>query len=327
MSRHKPSYLSVTDLFCGAGGSSLGAEAAGARLVLGINHWQQAIATHAENFAHADHDCRDVSETHPSRYRSTHILVASPECTAWTNARGKRRNFGAQLALGEDFEPLPTEAEERSRATMWDRRPVRRVSRLPGGGGGERGRHLGLGPHAGLVPGHGGSRLSASGAVPELDVLPQSAAVARPHLRRVQKDRSGARAGLSTASLVLGLRARCGGRADLEEPAPAQGSLPVSVPLLLPHLRRGGGTVCLAGSKCHRLVVARAAHRRSAPAAGGSHDRADPRRVPDSYVVLGNQRVKVRQYGQAVTPPTLKLEVLRELPDSSESHNRQEGVA
>jgi DNA (cytosine-5)-methyltransferase 1 len=120
MGRRKPSYLSLTDLFCGAGGASIGAEAAGLKLVLGINHWQQAIETHSANFPNAAHDCRDVSETHPSRYGSTHLLWASPECPTWSQARGKRRNFTGQLGLSEEFEPLPTEAEEKSRVTMWD---------------------------------------------------------------------------------------------------------------------------------------------------------------------------------------------------------------
>src|ERR1700694_3939627 len=120
MSRRKPSYLSLTDLFCGAGGASVGAEGAGLTLALGINHWQRAVDTHASNFPHAAHDCRDVSETHPSRYGSTHLLWASPECPTWSQARGKRRNFLGQQPLSEEFEALPTEAEEKSRVTMWD---------------------------------------------------------------------------------------------------------------------------------------------------------------------------------------------------------------
>src|SRR5262249_19236765 len=101
--RRKPSYLSLTDLFCGAGGASIGAEAAGCKLVLGINHWQRAIETHSANFPYAAHDCRDVSETHPSRYGSTHLLWASPECPTWSQARGRRADQGitGQLGLSE----------------------------------------------------------------------------------------------------------------------------------------------------------------------------------------------------------------------------------
>jgi DNA (cytosine-5)-methyltransferase 1 len=120
MSRRKPSRLSATDLFCGAGGSSIGAEAAGVQLLMGINHWVRAIETHSTNFPGADHDCRDVSDQHPSRYPSTHLLLASPECTNYSQAKGRKRHaVRGQLGL-DGIEPLPVEAEERSRATMWD---------------------------------------------------------------------------------------------------------------------------------------------------------------------------------------------------------------
>ena len=81
MSR-KPSSLSVTDLFCGAGGSSLGMHHAsdGVEIVLALNHWQLAIESHNANFPDTAHDCVDVSATDPRRYRSTSVLWASPEC-------------------------------------------------------------------------------------------------------------------------------------------------------------------------------------------------------------------------------------------------------
>jgi DNA (cytosine-5)-methyltransferase 1 len=118
MGQRKPSRLSASDLFCGAGGSSIGAEAAGVQLVIGVNHWLRAIETHSSNFPHADHDCRDVSDQHPSRYPSTHLLLASPECSNHSQAKGRRRHANrGQLDLEGN---LPPEAEERSRATMWD---------------------------------------------------------------------------------------------------------------------------------------------------------------------------------------------------------------
>ena len=66
--------------FCGAGGSSQGAEEAGGRLTLGLNHWRRAIDTHATNFPHADHDCADVSVCDPRYYPTSDLLIASPEC-------------------------------------------------------------------------------------------------------------------------------------------------------------------------------------------------------------------------------------------------------
>ncbi len=111
----KKSYLTVTDQFCGAGGSSLGAVAAGVELRLALNHWQLAIETHNTNFPNAAHDCTDISACNPRRYPSTDILITSPECTNHSLAKGKRKPMQADL-----FGNAPDPAEERSRATMWD---------------------------------------------------------------------------------------------------------------------------------------------------------------------------------------------------------------
>ena len=66
------SYFSVTDLFCGAGGSSLGATQAsrgdrGVQVQIAVNHWRKAVDTHAENFKDTDHDCADISASDPRR--------------------------------------------------------------------------------------------------------------------------------------------------------------------------------------------------------------------------------------------------------------------
>jgi site-specific DNA-cytosine methylase len=74
------SGLTATDLFCGAGGSSIGIEAAGGRLRMGANHWALAVDTHQSNFPHADHDTADISQVEPRRYPRTDVLWASPEC-------------------------------------------------------------------------------------------------------------------------------------------------------------------------------------------------------------------------------------------------------
>lgn len=112
------SYLSVTDMFCGAGGSSIGVVAAGAELKLAMNHWKQAIDTHNENFPLAEHVLGDIRTADPRRFPSTDVLIASPECTAHTLAKGRQRKHMHQQDLfGKSaFDP----SEERSRATMWD---------------------------------------------------------------------------------------------------------------------------------------------------------------------------------------------------------------
>lgn len=110
--------LTVTDLFCGAGGSSSGAvQVPGVRIRMAANHWKLAVETHQTNHPDADHDVADISQADPRRYPSTDILWASPECTSHSVARGQRKADQQPDLFGHT---LPDEAAERSRATMWD---------------------------------------------------------------------------------------------------------------------------------------------------------------------------------------------------------------
>lgn len=113
----KNSYITATDQFCGAGGSSIGATLAGVEVRLAMNHWKLAIETHNSNFPQVDHICTDISATDPRRYPSTNILITSPECTNHSLAKGKPRQFYEKDLFGNI---LIDPAEERSRATMWD---------------------------------------------------------------------------------------------------------------------------------------------------------------------------------------------------------------
>jgi DNA (cytosine-5)-methyltransferase 1 len=113
----KNTYITVTDQFCGAGGSSIGATEAGLEVRLAMNHWALAIETHNTNFPNVDHDCTDISAVDPRRYPSTDILITSPECTNHSLAKGKPRRYYEQDLFGNNqLDP----SEERSRATMWD---------------------------------------------------------------------------------------------------------------------------------------------------------------------------------------------------------------
>lgn len=112
----RSSHITITDQFCGAGGSSIGAAAAGGELRLALNHWRLAIDTHNTNFPQADHDCTDISAADPRRYPSTDILITSPECTNHSLAKGRAR--AGQMA--DLFGGQPDPSAERSRATMWD---------------------------------------------------------------------------------------------------------------------------------------------------------------------------------------------------------------
>ncbi|WP_407316670.1 DNA cytosine methyltransferase [Isoptericola halotolerans] len=109
--------LTMTDLFCGAGGSSTGAvEVGGVQVRLAANHWDRAIETHNSNHPDVDHLQADISNTDPRYVPRTDILWASPECTNHSRAKGRKAHRQPDL-FGD---VLPDEAAERSRATMWD---------------------------------------------------------------------------------------------------------------------------------------------------------------------------------------------------------------
>lgn len=119
----KKSYLTVTDQFCGAGGSSQGVKkysnkiGGGVEVSMALNHWKLAIETHNTNFPDTYHDCTDISACDPRRYMSTDVLITSPECTNQSGANGKKKPK-SQLDLFKMEKANPE--EERSRATMWD---------------------------------------------------------------------------------------------------------------------------------------------------------------------------------------------------------------
>lgn len=114
--------LTVTDLFCGAGGSSSGLVEAGYKVVIAANHWELAIQSHQVNHPETDHSQADISQVDPRYFPRTHVLWGSPECTNHSIAKGVKRQRMQDQALFEldGTRPLPDEAANRSRATMWD---------------------------------------------------------------------------------------------------------------------------------------------------------------------------------------------------------------
>ncbi|MFF3029123.1 DNA cytosine methyltransferase [Microbacterium sp. NPDC057944] len=114
--------LTVTDLFCGAGGSSSGLVEAGYKVVIAANHWALAIESHQVNHPDTDHSQADISQVNPAYFPKTHVLWGSPECTNHSIAKGVKRQRQQDQALFEldGTRPLPDEAANRSRATMWD---------------------------------------------------------------------------------------------------------------------------------------------------------------------------------------------------------------
>lgn len=110
--------LTMTDMFCGAGGSSTGATMLdGISVRTALNHWDKALESHNANHPDTVHVQADIKETDPRYIATSDILWASPECTNHSVAKGRKR-VTAQADLFGDT--LPDEAADRSRATMWD---------------------------------------------------------------------------------------------------------------------------------------------------------------------------------------------------------------
>jgi DNA (cytosine-5)-methyltransferase 1 len=86
--------IRTLDLFSGGGGSSYGARTAGAEIVCGVDAWSCATAAYAANFREAKAINLTLDDkSSPSTLGdigSIDLLLASPECTSHTCARGNR---------------------------------------------------------------------------------------------------------------------------------------------------------------------------------------------------------------------------------------------
>ncbi len=86
--------LQGIDLFCGAGGFSTGAVQSGCvDMRLAINHWRTAVYSHQENHPDTRHICARIDDVDPRNDKTLpacDLLLASPECTHHSNARGGR---------------------------------------------------------------------------------------------------------------------------------------------------------------------------------------------------------------------------------------------
>jgi DNA (cytosine-5)-methyltransferase 1 len=90
--------LVCVDLFCGAGGASAGLIEAARELdleieLIAINHWPVAIATHSANYPWARHICARINQVRPREVvpgGRVHVMIAGPECTHHSIARGGR---------------------------------------------------------------------------------------------------------------------------------------------------------------------------------------------------------------------------------------------
>lgn len=107
--------VTAADLFCGAGGTSTGlVEAVEAiqaqhgitvRLnIVAVNHWPVAIETHSANHKFAQHHCNSLTGVKPKKVipGPLDLLVASPECTHHSNARGGKPRSDQSRSSGDD---------------------------------------------------------------------------------------------------------------------------------------------------------------------------------------------------------------------------------
>lgn len=96
------------DLFCGAGGLSLGLEAAGLRPVLAIDHEPWSVHTYKFNRPWLKEDCAiqgDVSRINPHHYLDANVdcLCAGIPCQPFSNANQQRQKGDSRLSLYEQF--------------------------------------------------------------------------------------------------------------------------------------------------------------------------------------------------------------------------------
>ncbi|TLS21987.1 uncharacterized protein PpBr36_09196 [Pyricularia pennisetigena] len=100
------------DMFCGAGGASQGARAAGFRLGYAVEHWNHAAATYRHNFPEVDLFEGDISDFFRLRKpQYVDVLHLSPPCQYWSPAKtrpGKNDeiNMAALYACGNAVDKL-----------------------------------------------------------------------------------------------------------------------------------------------------------------------------------------------------------------------------
>jgi len=135
--------IRTLDLFCGAGLSSTGARAAGATAVGAIDLCPIATATYAANFPEATVLNKRLESVRPNKLRdqigNIELLLASPECTNHTCAKGNRPKSEASratamqlLRFAKAFEPRWIVMENVVHMRPWSRYPelIERIKRL-----------------------------------------------------------------------------------------------------------------------------------------------------------------------------------------------------
>lgn len=104
-SNKKKSKIGI-DIFCGAGGLSLGAEKAGISIKLAVEKDRSAANTFLANHASAKVLCQDISEIDPLKYvqKNPFIVFGGPPCQGFSYSNTKTRNLqNGNNTLFEEF--------------------------------------------------------------------------------------------------------------------------------------------------------------------------------------------------------------------------------
>lgn len=124
--------IRTLDLFAGVGGSSSGARKAGARIVAAVDAWSLATSAYRDNFPKARVITNRLEKLVPRRLHRTigdiDLLLASPECTNHTLAKGNKtrseesRETAFQvLRFAKEFKPRWVVLENVIQMRRWRR--------------------------------------------------------------------------------------------------------------------------------------------------------------------------------------------------------------
>ena len=94
------SVVKTVDLFCGAGGMSLGFQKAGFQIVLAVDNWNVAVDCYKRNFAHQveqlDLHNVDAVSTRVAKAKPD-IIIGGPPCQDFSGAGSRKEGSRAQL--------------------------------------------------------------------------------------------------------------------------------------------------------------------------------------------------------------------------------------
>jgi DNA (cytosine-5)-methyltransferase 1 len=128
----KPRKLKAIDLFAGGGGSSIGASKAGVRVVAAFDRWSVAKQAYEDNFPGVRFYQRNIERVSPRQIKEeigvVDLLIASPECTSHTCAKGNARRSDASrntafqvIRFARVFRPRWIVVENVVHMRSWDR--------------------------------------------------------------------------------------------------------------------------------------------------------------------------------------------------------------